>query len=52
MGGDVQRVAGVVIEPGDDLGAGAGSGAGAGGQAVVGEVGLSGLVGHGGPERM
>jgi hypothetical protein len=39
VGPDVQGVAGVVVEPGDDLGLGAG------GEAVVGEVGLPGLVG-------
>jgi len=37
--GDVQRQPGVVVEPGDDLGVGAG------GQPVVGEVRLPGLVG-------
>lgn len=39
VGADVQGVAGVVIEPGDDLGICAL------GQRVVGEVGLSGLIG-------
>jgi hypothetical protein len=37
---EVQGVAGVVVEPGDDLGVGAG------GQPVVGEVRLPGLIGH------
>lgn len=37
--GDVERGAGVVVEPGDDLGVAAG------GESVVGEVGLPGLVG-------
>jgi len=41
VGAAVQDVAGVVIEPGDDLGVGAV------GEPVVGEVGLSALVGHG-----
>lgn len=39
VGGEVQGVAGVVVEPGDDLGGGAV------GEAVVGDVGLPGLVG-------
>ena len=42
--GDPQRVAGVVIEPGQDLGAGAV------GEGVVGEVGLSAFVGQFGGE--
>ena len=44
MRGDVQGEAGVVVEPGDDLGVRAGSTVGAG-EPVVGEVGLPGLVG-------
>jgi hypothetical protein len=44
VGGDVQGVAGVVVEPGDDLGVGARSAVGSG-EPVVGEVGLPGLVG-------
>ena len=48
-GADVQGVAGAVVEPGDDLHIGAGSAVGVG-EAVVGEVGLPGLVGHGGFE--
>ena len=40
MGGDGERVAGVVVEPGDDLGVGAV------GEAPVGEVGLPGFVGE------
>jgi hypothetical protein len=40
----VQDVAGVVVQPGDDLGVVAGCAARVG-QAVVGEVGLPGLVG-------
>ncbi len=47
--GDVQGVAGAVVEPGDDLGVGAGSAVGVG-EPVVGEVGLPGLVGHRGLE--
>lgn len=39
VGADVQSRPGVVVEPGDDLGVGSGA------QAVVGEVGLPGLVG-------
>ena len=39
VGGDRQGVAGVVVEPGEDFGVGAV------GEAVVGEVGLPGLVG-------
>jgi hypothetical protein len=38
--GDVEGVAGAVVEPADDLHVDAG------GQSVVGEVGLPGLVGH------
>ena len=48
VGADVQGVAGVVIEPGDDLDIGAGAAVGAG-EAVVGEVGLPGLVRAGRP---
>src|SRR5690554_5828521 len=44
VGGDREGVAGVVVEPGEDLDVGAV------GQAVVGEVGLPGLVGQGGLE--
>jgi len=44
MGGDREGVAGVVVEPGQDLGVGAGSAVGAG-EPVVGEVGLPALVG-------
>jgi hypothetical protein len=44
--GDVQGVAGAVVEPGDDLDVGAGSAVGEG-EPVVGEVGLPGLVRHG-----
>ena len=44
VGGDVQGVAGVVVEPGDDLHVRAGRAVGAG-EPVVGEVGLPGLVG-------
>jgi hypothetical protein len=43
--GDVQGVAGAVVEPADDLGVRAGSAVGAG-EPVVGEVGLPGLVRH------
>ena len=44
VGGDVQGVAGVVVEPGHDLDVGAGRAVGVG-EPVVGEVGLPGLVG-------
>jgi len=44
VGGDPQGVAGVVIEPGQDLGVGAGSAVWSG-ESVVGEVGLPALVG-------
>ena len=44
VGSHRQRVAGVVVEPGQDLGLGAGSSVGCG-EPVVGEVGLPGLVG-------
>jgi hypothetical protein len=44
VAGDGEGVAGAVVEPGEDLGFGAG------GEAVVGDVGLPGLVGHGGLE--
>ena len=47
--GDVEGVAGVVVEPGDDLGVGAGAAVGSG-ESVVGEVGLPGLVRHRGLE--
>jgi hypothetical protein len=43
VGGDVQGVAGVVVEPGDDLHVGTGGAVGVG-EPVVGEVGLPGLV--------
>ena len=46
---DVQGVAGAVVEPGDDLDVRAGPSVGMG-QSVVGEVGLPGLVRHGGLE--
>ncbi|MEI2809084.1 MAG: hypothetical protein V9F00_02395 [Nocardioides sp.] len=46
VGGDVQGVAGVVVEPGDDLGVAARAAGWSGVvEAVVGEVGLPGLVG-------
>jgi hypothetical protein len=44
VGGHRQGVAGVVVEPGQDLGVGTGSAVGAG-EPVVGEVGLPALVG-------
>jgi len=44
MGGDREGVSAVVVEPGQDLGVGAGSAVGAG-EPVVGEVGLPALVG-------
>ena len=46
VGGDGQGVAGVVVEPGEDLDVDAV------GEAVVGEVGLPGFVGLFGWERM
>lgn len=49
VGADVEGVAGAVVEPADDLDAGAGAPVGAG-QAVVGEVGLPGFIRHGGLE--
>ena len=49
VGGDVQGVAGAVVEPADDLDVGAGSAVGSG-EPVVGEVGLPGLVRHRGFE--
>ena len=49
VGGDVQGVAGVVVEPGDDLDVVAGGAVGSG-ESVVGEVGLPGLVRHRGLE--
>jgi hypothetical protein len=45
VGRDEEGVAGAVVEPGQDLAVRAGSPVGAG-EAVVGEVGLPGLVGH------
>ncbi len=47
--GDVQGVAGAVVEPADDLRVHAGSAVGTG-ESVVGEVGLPGLIRHGGLE--
>ena len=47
--GDREGVAGAVVEPGQDLGVGAGSAVGSG-EPVVGEVGLPALVGHRGLE--
>jgi hypothetical protein len=44
MGGDRERVAGVVVEPGQDLGVRSGVAVGAS-ESTVGEVGLPGLVG-------
>jgi hypothetical protein len=49
VSGDAEGVAGMVVEPGDDLGVVAGAAVGSG-QAVVGEVGLPALVRHRGLE--
>ena len=49
VGGHVQGVAAVVVQPGQDLGVGAGRAVGLG-EPVVGEVGLPGLIGQGGGE--
>jgi hypothetical protein len=49
MGGDRQPIAGAVVQPAQDLGVGSGGAVGPG-EAVVGEVGLPGLVGQGGRE--
>jgi len=48
-GGDPQGEPGAVVEPGQDLGVGAGSAVGPG-EPVVGEVGLPAFVGHRGFE--